>query len=89
MESPDKDNKLPLQIYKNFQNLQLVPQVVSFHNWYHLHVFSIFFIKLYFISYASHVAINAYVVKIYFYLCIGGVCLIKLYLAPLFLMCFS
>jgi hypothetical protein len=30
MESSEKDNKLPLQIYKNFQNLQLVPQVVLF-----------------------------------------------------------
>jgi hypothetical protein len=58
MESQEKDNKHPLQIYKNFQ---LIPQVVSFNNWYRLHVFS----RLYFTSFTSYVAINAYVVKIY------------------------
>jgi hypothetical protein len=46
MESPEKDNKLPLQSYKN-----------PFNNWYHLHV------AINIISYASYVAINAYVVK--------------------------
>jgi hypothetical protein len=51
----EKDNKRPLQTYKCCQ----VPQVASFHYRYHLHVFSSFFIRLYYISYASRVAINA------------------------------
>jgi hypothetical protein len=59
MDSLEKDNNLPLQIYKNFQNLQLIPQLVSFTCLLHI------LIRLYFISYASHVAKNAYVVKIY------------------------
>jgi hypothetical protein len=45
--------------------LQVFIQVVPFYYRYHLHVFSRIFIRLYFTSYASHVAINAYVVKIY------------------------
>jgi hypothetical protein len=55
MEFLEKDNKLPLQIYKNFQ----IPQLVLFTCL--LQILS----RLYFISNASHVVINAYVVKIY------------------------
>jgi hypothetical protein len=89
MESPEKDNKLPLQIYKIFQKSSIgstsrfIPYLVSFTCLLQI------LIILYFISYTSHVAKNAYVVKTYLYLCIGGVILIKSYLVHFFLMCFS
>jgi hypothetical protein len=73
MESPEKNNKLPLQIYK----YSYVSQV---YNWpsigfqlvsLRLHLASFtcllqYLIRLYFTSYTSHVAINAYAVKSYF-----------------------
>jgi hypothetical protein len=44
----------------------------------------VFFIRLHFISYTSHVTINAYVVKIYLLSMHRGVSLIKSCLVPLF-----
>jgi hypothetical protein len=55
MESPEIDNKLPLQIYKNFH----IPLLVS------ITCLLQILLRLYFIFYVSHVSINAYVVKIY------------------------
>ena len=80
---PQKDNKLPLQIYKNFQNLKLIPQLVSFTCLLQS------FIRLYYIGYVSRIAINAYVVKIYFLPMHRGSQSNQAYLAPLCLMCVS
>jgi hypothetical protein len=70
MESSEKDNKLPLEIYKysyvsqvyNYPSFGL--QLVSLR--LHLVLFTCllqYLIRLYFTSYTSHVAINAYVVN--------------------------
>jgi hypothetical protein len=61
MESPKKDNKLPLHIHKYSKTSIGLERL-------HLVSFTCLLqclIRLYFISYTSHVAINAYVVKIY------------------------
>jgi hypothetical protein len=58
----EKENKLPLQIYKDFSidpTSGFIPQQVSFTCLLQT------LIRLYFISCTSHVSINAYVVKIY------------------------
>jgi hypothetical protein len=73
MEYPEIDNKLPLQIYKNSYVSQACHwssiglKLVSLR----LHLVSFtrilqYLNRLYFTSYTSHVAINAYVVKSYF-----------------------
>jgi hypothetical protein len=73
MESLKKDNKLPLQIYKYsyvsqvYNWLSFGLQLVSLR--LHLALFTCllqYLIRLYFTSYASHVAINAYAVNSYF-----------------------